>query len=224
MDQANSVHSTPRRTASKTKPVRSTPLQKLCAQFHALSEAHNRACGKLSTVERAAQRAMPKPPLSIQQTKAARADVPFYKYDHRAIPSTFIQSELTNLQSNRSTYEVVAGVVTIRHCEAGFPLTAEQKARVMRLKRMLADAKRYEHACAKVERRFNVAKLQRAITVLFQRETRLIDKIEAVRSANSQDVLAKIRVYRVDPGIFGDVFVEKMLNEVTRELAKGGSR
>src|SRR5438045_3181555 len=119
MTQATRVLSTPRRTASKTKrkPVQSS-VQKLCAQFHALSEAHNRACGKLSTAERAARRALPKPPLSIQPTKAARADVPYYKYDHPAIPSTFIQSELTQLQHNRSTYEVVDGVVTIRHCEA----------------------------------------------------------------------------------------------------------
>src|SRR5436305_8933601 len=102
MAKATRVLSTPRRTASKTKPVRSTPLQKLCAQFHAASEAHNRACAKLSTAERAAQRALPKPPPSIQPTKAARADVPYYKYDHPAIPSTFIQSELTGLEKNRS--------------------------------------------------------------------------------------------------------------------------
>jgi hypothetical protein len=89
-------------------------------------------------------------------------------------------------------------MVTIRHCKAGFPLIAEQKARVMRLKRMLADAKRYERACARVERRFNVAKLQRTISVLFRGETELIDKIEAVSSTTAGDVLAKIRVYRVD--------------------------
>ena len=50
----------------------------------------------------------------------------------------------------------------------------------------------------------------------------LIDKIEALRSANSQDVLAKIGVYRVDPGMFGDAFVNKLLDEVTRELASRG--
>ena len=90
-------------------------------------------------------------------------------------------------------------------------------------RRPVADAKRYERACAKVQRRFNVAKLEKAISALFKRETELIDKIEALRSMNSQDVLAKIRVYRVDPGMFGDAYINKMLDEVTRD-AKGAGR
>jgi hypothetical protein len=212
-------HTSTLRTAMRRRAP--STLQKLCAKLHAAAAAHNKAVARLCSAEQAAKRAEPKPPSSIEPRKAVRADLPNYMHQHRAIPSTFIRSELASLKRNAVLAEVQDGIKVIRISEAGFPLTDEQKARVRRLEKMLVDAKRYESACAKVQRRFKVDQLERALDVHRRSEEELIAKIEAIRSANKQDVLAKISAYRIDPGMFNDAYVNKMLNEVTRELKKG---
>jgi hypothetical protein len=211
-------------TTTVTRRRTPATLQKLCAQFHAKNEAYNKAIAKLQDAEEAAQRASPQPPLSIQPTKAVLADMPSYRWHHRAIPSTFFQSELTSLKKNTTLMEEKDGITVIRHSVAGFPLTDKERARVGRLQKMLADAKHHERACAKVQRRFKISKLEGATAAIFRSQEKLIAKIEKARSKNRQDVLAKVRVYLTDSGMFGDAYVEKMLNEVTKEMAKGASR
>jgi hypothetical protein len=62
--------------------------------------------------------------------------------------------------------------------------------------------------------------LYSALDVHHRSEEQLIAKIEATRSESKQDVLARISAYRIDPGMFGDSYVNKMLDEVTQELKK----
>jgi hypothetical protein len=211
-----------RKNTTAARPSRPSIVQKLCAQILAAGAAHLAAINRSSDAETAARRAYPKPPKSIQPSKAVRADLPNYKdHHHRAIPSIFIRSELTSLKDNRALYEKAQGVVTIRASTKGFPLNDAQKARVNRLERLLVDVQKYERVCVKVDARFKLKQLDKAITSAVWRQQKLIHKLERVRSASAQDVIAKIIVYRTDPELFGEAtFTQVMIEDARRELAK----
>jgi hypothetical protein len=103
-------------------------------------------------------------------------------------PSTFIESELSNLKNNRSSREKeIDGIVTIRYSANGFPLNEEQKARAARMERMLVDAQKYERACEKVKARFKLKLLEKATYQALDRHMELIHKLESLRSASVQD-------------------------------------
>jgi hypothetical protein len=208
------------RSARQSRP---SIVQKLCAQILAACEAHNEAVSRESKAVTASQRATPKPPKTIRQTKATLADVPFFRYDRRPFSSTFIESELNHLKNNRSSRENgTDGVVTIRYCANGFPLNEEQKARVARMERMLVDAQKYERACEKVKARFKLKQLEKATYRALDRHMELIGKLESLRSASVQDVIAKIGVYRADSELYEGMktFTRVMIEDAGRELAK----
>jgi hypothetical protein len=212
-----------RKNTIAARQSRPSIVQKLCAQILDAGAAYSDAIKRNVDAETAADRACPKPPKSIRPSKAVRADVPSYR-GQGAIPSIFIRSELELLKANRASHEKVAGVITIRHSPKGFPLNDAQKSQVNRLERLLVDAQRYEMACAKVKARFKLKQLDEAVSSAFQRREKLIRKLEGIRSASAQDVIAKIGVYKADPELFGDahlgIFTEVMIEDARRELAR----
>lgn len=212
-----------RKNTIAARQSRPSIVQKLCAQILAALEAHCEAISQESKAQKASQRATPKPPKTIRPTKAVLADVPFFRYDRRPIPSTFIETELRNLKNNRALREMdIDGVVTIRYSANGFPLNEEQKARTARMERMLVDAQKYERACEKVDARFKLKQLERATYQALDRHMELIHKLESLRSASAQDVIAKIGVYRTDPEFYKgmETFTRIMIEDAGRELAK----
>jgi hypothetical protein len=209
-----------RKNTMAARQSRPSIVQKLCAQILTAGAAHSDAIKRVVDAETAADRAYPKPPKSIWPTKATLLDVPLYTGQQRAIPSNFIRSALTTLKSNLCIIEErLPGVRTFHWADKGFPLTADQKARVRRLESMLADAEKHERARAKVKTRFNLKRLDNAVHGTFKLEQKLILKLQRVRSASPHDILAKLAVYRRDPELFGVVFPSRMLDEVQRALA-----
>jgi hypothetical protein len=90
---------------------------------------------------------------------------------------------------------------------------------VKRLEIMLAAAEKHERACAKVEDRFNLKALDKAVHEAFKLQQKIIRKVERVRSASPQDAIAKINIYRTDPEMFGLVFTNIMFDDTKRQLA-----
>jgi hypothetical protein len=198
-------------------------VERACAKFEAALAEFKSAHEKFACAEDDSYGSMPRADSRILSTKRNLADVtcfPAGRSSRIAINSNEIRREITSLRSNNVKAEKVDGKRHIEFSDDGFPLTPKQRARLKRLEAKLSLALAHERKCDAVAKRFKLRELDAAAQVHSSKLNKLAAQLTDLPSRNRQDLLAKVRIYELDPDLLdGDGLGRSIAKDVARLAA-----
>jgi hypothetical protein len=178
-----------------------SPIVRTCALLETASAEFIAAHRKFADAEQAQQDARPAAPAALRSTKRNLADVtcfPLGRPAHIAIMPAEIRREIARLRSNKAKSEHADGVHHIMHSDAGFPLTAKQRAQLKRLEAKLVIAEAFEKKCGAITARLKVDELQTATCKASDKQSMLVAKLARLLARSRDDLLAKIAAYKAE--------------------------
>jgi hypothetical protein len=198
-------------------------VERACAKFEAALAEFKSAHEKFAYAEDDSYGSMPRADIRIRSTKRNLADVTCYPAGRAsliAISSNEIRREITSLRSNFVKVEKVDGKRHVEFSDDGFPLKPKQRARLKRIEAMLPLALAHEAKCAAVTKRFKLRELDAAAAVCSSKLNKLGARLTDLPARTRQDLLAKVRIYELDPDMLdGDDLGRSIAKDVARLAA-----
>jgi hypothetical protein len=172
------------------QPARQSTIQKLCAEYERTLTAFKTAHDAYVQAENAEMDGRPRADSLIRPTRRNLADVGADVKDAgKRIPimSREIRREIKCVRNNKIISDKV------------LPLTRAQRAQLARLEARLPIALAYEAQCAANAKRLRINELRRATNALSDKLPPLMQRLTDVPARSRTDLLAKARIFEIDP-------------------------
>ena len=184
------------------QPTRQSTIQKLCAEYERTLNAFNTAHDACVQAENAEIDERPRADSLIRPTKRNLADVGAHVKDAgKRIPimSREIRRAVKCVRNNKTKLERSGQTRTVIISDKVLPLTGAQRAQLTRLEARLPIALAYEAQCIANAKRLRVNELNRAASVLSDKLPPLMQRLTDTPAQSRADLLAKARIFEIDP-------------------------
>jgi hypothetical protein len=184
------------------QPARQSTIQKLCAEYERTLTAFKTAHDAYVQAENAEMDGRPRADSLIRPTRRNLADVGADVKDAgKRIPimSREIRREIKCVRNNKTKLEQSGQTRTVIISDKVLPLTRAQRAQLARLEARLPIALAYEAQCAANAKRLRINELRRATNALSDKLPPLMQRLTDVPARSRTDLLAKARIFEIDP-------------------------